>query len=201
MERNELHELQYITPISNVVSILQHGILSHARARRLPHHSVAMQQIQDRRSQKRVPGGRPLHDYANLYICARNPMLYKRLSQHQSICVLRVDPDVIDLPHVVITDRNAASDYACFAAAPDGLSIVDHAKTFAEDWTHPEQIESWRLKAAKCAEVLVPDRVDTRFIRGACVSCDQSRKVFEELKTDLPVDVDSYLYFLGTDRG
>ncbi len=71
MERHELQDLHYITPIGNVPSILQQGILSHAGASRLQHQSVAMQEMQDRRARVRVPGGRPLHEYANLYICAR----------------------------------------------------------------------------------------------------------------------------------
>ena len=50
MQRHELEELHYITPICNIPSILRHGILSHVRAARLLHQSVAMQVIQDRRA-------------------------------------------------------------------------------------------------------------------------------------------------------
>jgi len=45
MERHELEELHYITPICNISSILQYGILSHSRAERVLHESVAMQEI------------------------------------------------------------------------------------------------------------------------------------------------------------
>ena len=69
MQRDELQELHYITPICNVPSILQHGLLSHVRAAKHKHSSVAMAEIQDRRSEVRVPGGRRLHEYVNLYIC------------------------------------------------------------------------------------------------------------------------------------
>ena len=124
MNRNDLLELHYITEISNVASIMAYGILSHKRAGRVKHNSVAMEEIQDR---KAVPGGRPLHEYVNLYICARNPMLYKLRSKHAELCVLRINTDVLDLPGVVITDGNASSDYASFRAAPQGLKIVDQA--------------------------------------------------------------------------
>jgi hypothetical protein len=196
MKRHELQELHYITPICNIPSILQNGILSFAQAARLQHNSVAMRQIQDKRDKKQVPQGRLLHEYANLYICGRNPMLYKRRDQYLTICVLHIDPAVIDLPNVVITDQNAASDYACFAGAPDGLKVVDTAKTFADDWRHPNQIEYWQRKAAKCAEILVPDRVDPRFIRKAYVSCDQARQVVDSLNTDLKVVVNRHLFFM-----
>ena len=78
MTRAELHELGYIVPIATVPSILQHGILSHRRAERILHESIALQDIQDLRAKVKVPKGRALHEYANMYICPRNPMLFKR---------------------------------------------------------------------------------------------------------------------------
>ena len=197
MERNDLQELHYIAPISNVPSIMQHGILSHVRAGQLKHCSVAMQEIQDRRARVRVPGGRRLHEYVNLYLCGRNPMLYKRLDQREQICVLAVSTDVLDLSGVVITDQNAASKYARFAKAPGGLGIVDRGMVFAEWWKHPEdQRIEWRHTSVKCAEVLVPDRVASRFIRGAHVSCEKAKANFEALKTGLMVRIDRHLFFM-----
>ncbi len=195
MDRSDLKELQYITPICNIPSILQHGILSHVRAARYDHQSIAMQETQDKRSRVRVPGGRPLHEYANLYICGRNPMLYKRRDQVLTVCVVRVGHDVLDLQGVVVADCNASSDYVRFAAAPDGLRIVDREQTFAEYWTDQDPVRQWRKKAAKCAEVLVPDRVEPRFIRGAYVSSDQAKASFEALNTGLAVAVDRHLFF------
>jgi len=197
MERHELRELHYITPICNIPSILQNGILSHARAARHQHQSVAMQEIQDRRAQVRIAGGRPLHEYVNLYICARNPMLRKRKDQHLEICVLRVSCDVLDLPNVVVTDQNAASKYVRFAKAPEGLAQVNREMVFADWWTHPEdQILEWRHASLKCAEVLVPDRVEPRFIRGVYVSCEEARQAVEALTDSLRVTVNRHLFFM-----
>src|SRR5205823_1165758 len=61
-----------LSPIANVPSILEHGILSHRLADRVEHESVAMPEIQMRRRTKQVPGGRPLHDYVNLYFNVQN---------------------------------------------------------------------------------------------------------------------------------
>ena len=196
MERHELEELHYITPICNIPSILRHGILSHTCAQRVGHQSVAMEDMQRRRALVRVPGGRGLHEYANLYICGRNPMLYKRSDQRREICVLSVSTDVLDLPEVVITDRNAGSDYVQFRPAPDGLAIVDRQLTFAAYWTSPEQIDYWRRKAAKCAEVLVPDRVEPRFVRGIYVSCEKVKNQVEAFEAGLPVQIDRHLFFM-----
>ena len=50
-------ELHNIMPISNIPLVLHHGILSHEEASKLPHDSVALSEIQERRDIKRVPGG------------------------------------------------------------------------------------------------------------------------------------------------
>ncbi|MFZ5625125.1 MAG: DUF4433 domain-containing protein [Gemmatimonadota bacterium] len=195
MRREELTELHYIAHMSNVASILGQGILSNRRASQVEHTSVAMQAVQDRRANVVVPGGRKLHDYANLYVCARNPMLYKRQHQHLDLCVLQVSTDVLDLPGVVVTDANAASDYVRFAAAPAGLSIVDREATFAEYWTDPNPIVQWQKKSAKCAEVLVPDRIDPGFIMGAYVSCQTAMNSLNGLGTGIAVSINAHMFF------
>jgi hypothetical protein len=197
VERGDLAELHYLTPIVNVPSILEHGILSHQSAQDIEHQSVAMEEIQDRRARVVVPGGRRLHDYVNLYFHARNPMLYKLLAYRSSLCVLRVSADVLDLPEVVVADKNASSDYVRFAAAPDGLSIVDKELTFAEDWTHPDPIQGFRRKSARCAEVLVPHRVAPEHVQGAYVAHEAARQEMETRAPMIPVTVNRHLFFLA----
>ena len=196
MQRSELKELHYITAIDNLGSILEHGILSHRRAQELKHTSLAMDEIQKRRAGVAIPQGHPLHEYACLYICGRNPMLYKRHEDHRNICVLQVSSDVLDLPGVVITDGNASSKYVRFAAAPGGLQIVDRELTFAEAWTDADQIMKWRKAVAKCAEVLVPDRVDPEYIQGCYASCEESRARVNALVSKLNVIMDARFFFL-----
>jgi hypothetical protein len=197
VERHELVELHYVTLISSVLLICELGILSHRRATGVDHESIAMDEIQERRAKVVVPGGRPLHHYANLYICARNPMLYKRRNQHERLCVLRIDPKVVDLDGVVITNANASSPYVRFAPAPEGLKIVNRELTFANDWTCPHNpIEYYRRKSAKCAEVLVPDRVHPEFLVGAYASCEESLTAFHALGVNLPAEINKDLFFV-----
>jgi hypothetical protein len=195
MKPSDLHELHYITPIQNVPSIMNHGILCHQKPRQLNHASIAMQEVQDIRSRKRVPGGLPLHAYVNLYFCARNPMMRKRAHQHLSLCVLQVGMGVLELPNVVIADGNAASDYTAFWLPPLGLERVDLDLVFAEWWTDSNQIQQWHKARVKCAEILVPDRVDSRFIQGGYVSCQETQKLLEDTGFGLPVTVDPKLFF------
>jgi hypothetical protein len=195
MKRSDLHELHYITPIQNVPSIMNHGILCLHKAKKLDHTSVAMQEIQEIRAKKIVPGGKRLHTYVNLYFCARNPMMYKRASQHKSICVLRINTEVLDLPGVVIADGNAASGYTGFWPSKSGLDRIDLELVFAEWWTDSNQIQQWHKARVKCAEVLVPDSIDPRYIQGAYASCEESQRLLEGLGFRLPITIDPKLFF------
>lgn len=196
MRREELDELHYITPIANAGSIQHHGILSHRRASRLQHDSVAMPEIQDRRKNVVVPGGRRLHEYVNLYICARNPMLYKRRGQHSVLAVLRISTDVLDLPGAVVTDGNASSDYTRFSEPRRGLERIDRSLVFAKYWTHPgDEIAEWRHKSAKCAEVLIPECVLPNYIVGAYVSTPQARDELSKAAPGIDVTLNASLFF------
>lgn len=188
-------ELQCIMPISNISSVLAHGILSYESAARLPHASVAMQPVQDKRDQKQVPGGLKLHQYANLYFHARNPMLYKRLSDAGNLCVLRVNTQVLVRQGTVISDQNAASDYVRFLH-PSQWRELPFDDIFAADWRHPgNPIAYWRHKSCKCAEVLVPHRVESQFLSGAYVIDTAAERRLLDLGFNLPISIDPVLFF------
>ncbi len=200
MDRQALQELGYITPIANLASICENGILCHRLAQELDHVDVSLQEVQDLRAGKAVPDVRrrkplELHDYANLYVCPRNPMLSRRRDLNAKICVLRVDSAALDLDGAVVTDGNAASDYTRFAVAPDGLSIVDESLTFAEYWTDDNKYVYYEKKRRKCAEVLVPDRLDPALIRGAYVVSAAARNACLAVPVPWPVTVKPDLFF------
>ncbi|HFX0496063.1 DUF4433 domain-containing protein [Pseudomonas aeruginosa] len=192
-------ELHCIMPLGNVPSVLERGILCHDLADQVEHQSVAMQEIQDVRHTKSVPGGLRLHQYANLYFSARNPMMFKRKNEHASLCVLRVSIDVMAEPGVVLSDQNAASKYARFHPYPDGLRLIDFDYVFADSWQDDDEIEAWRKKSRKCAEALVPNRVDPRFLTAFYVSSYQTKQRLEDLlglqRCQLPVIANQRLFF------
>lgn len=188
-------ELHCIMPIANVPSVLANGILSYERAASRHHESVSMQPVQDLRDQKRVPQGRRLHQYANLYFHARNPMLYKRLREVGSICVLRVSLDALKIAGTVITDSNAASNYVRFLH-PTQWRLVDFDDVLAESWKHPDdQRREWRHKSRKCAEVLVPDRVPAGLLTGAYVVDPLAGARLTQVAPQLRAIVDPVLFF------
>jgi hypothetical protein len=200
MQRSDLRELYYFAPIENINSICKLGILSHARAAKVKHKSVAMEVIQDRRARKLVPGGRSLHQYANLYINARNKALYKLKCQLRdqiaALGVLRISLDVLDLPYVVIVDQNASSNWARFLPSPEGLRNLEYDRVFAESWIHDNPIETMIHGSIVCAEVLVPDRVDAQFVTGVYVPNRDSEQKCRLNGVTIPISVNSHLFFL-----
>lgn len=195
MKRSDVKELHFITPISNVPSILSRGLLCHRQAAKVAHVSIANGDVQSRRKDKSIPGtGKRLHDYANLYFDAHNPMLCKRKSENDTICVLRIDPTVLDLQDVIVTDRNAARNCR-FRPVAAGLAALDNEQLFSRYWTHPDDpIKEYEHKGIKCAEVLVPELMEVRYIVGAFVANGTAAAAFRAC-CPLPVEVKSDMFF------
>jgi hypothetical protein len=198
--RGEISELHNIQPIGNLASIFRHGILSHERSARIPHTSIANQEVQDRRASVDISfrdgSKRRLHSYANLYIHARNPMMFvrSRNRDHEDLCVLRVSQAVLDLHGALVTDKNAAADGVAFYLSLSGLAFLDYELVFATYWTDPDPIVYQTKRQARCAEVLIPDRVPSEYITGIYVSCERSAAVVDALRL-APVEINRQLFF------
>ena len=193
MERSRVAELHYMTPLANLASIHEHGILSHVRAAALPHYSVANEEVQDRREGKTVPQGRPLHEYANLYFDARNAMMYDR--RCPDLLVIRVSPEVLDWQGVVITDGNAANRPTRFFASPEGLQFLDEERVYAEWWIDSDYWEHKERKRQRQAEVLVPDCVDPGAIIGLFARSASISNACHMHAPNWPVEVNRHVYF------
>src|SRR5262249_41013857 len=100
------------------------------------------------------------------------------------ICVLQVNAAVLDENGVIVTDRNAASGWRRFLPVASGLSVVSRERVFARYWLHPDDpYDEMSHKSEKCAEVLVPDRVDAQFIVGAYVANQVALTEFQRVNS------------------
>lgn len=188
-------ELHCIMPIANIASVLTHGILSNERASGLAHTSIAMSEIQDRRKDKQISGGMRLHQYANLYFHARNPMLYVRKHLADETCILRVSTDVLRIDGVVIADQNASSDWVLFLE-PSQWQRLAWDDIYSPDWSNRgDKIDYWRRKSRKCAEVLVPHCVESKHLIGAYVVDVAAQGKLEAAGFRLPVTIDGNMFF------
>ena len=122
-------------------------------------------------------------------------MLSRCRGRNNEICVLHVDPAVLDQEGVIVTDRNAASDWVGFWPVADVLSIISRERVFTRYWTHPDDpYDEMSHKSEKCAEVLVPDRVDVQLIVGAYVANQVALVEFQRIHSQLPVRVRSDMF-------
>lgn len=191
MEKSLVTELHFVAAFENVASILRRGIRCHNSMASVDHKSVADPEVQIRRAAKQVPGGLKLHDYTNLYFDARNVMMYV-LPEKDRIAVLRVSPSVLELPGVVIADRNAASGVASFRPVANGIALLEEGAVYAEWWN-----ESYDARQRRCAEVLVPSEVPPNYIQGIFVAQTTSKEALNQMLSELPVEIEinPHLFF------
>lgn len=156
MLRGRIKEVHFICPFESAASVLSDGIWCKIEQRkRYPRAtSIADPDVQDRRAAVRIPGGGRLHSYANLYFDARNSMMSALRHLNDTIAVVRVSHAVIDLPDVIVSDRNAAADDVIFRPAAKGIAALNRNEVYAEWWNMSRD-----AKQKRCAEVLVPRRV------------------------------------------
>ncbi len=192
---SRVKELHCIMPIENISSVLTRGILSHNRSKDIQHADISMIDVQKIRDKIKVPNGMMLHDYANLYFCARNPMMFLRKNEADDLCILQISLDVTRLANVVFTDKNASSDYARFFSARDVKSKIDFDMVFADYWTDDNPIEQMKKKSAKCAEVLVPHVIPAHYVIGAYVVDENSQQKLQKQGFTLAISVKSGMFF------
>ena len=194
--RTRKRYLYNITAIENIPSIMQIGIVCFDDACKIKHNSIAINNVQQRRAQKRVTNGLRLHQYANLYFSCRNPMMYYRKDIADSICVLAVDASVLDIEDCVVSDMNAAKDLVRFYPAYEGVGILDFEKIYARSWIHDgNPLETQNHKAIKCAEVLIPYSIPSSFIRGAYVVSEKAKEKLEAAGFDRKIVVSPDAFF------
>ena len=200
-ERTGKKFLRNINHIDNIPSIMRNGLLSYERVQMINHQSIAMENVQDLRHQKRVPNGLRLHQYASLYFSARNPMMFYRKCHTEKVrmedlCVLLILPNVLEMEEVVISDGNAASNITRFYTAEEGLRSLDFQKVFAEWWNADDYFEKEEKKRVKCAEVLVPYGIPYEMVSGAVVPYERTKNVMQSIGFDKQIWVHPDTFFL-----
>lgn len=184
-----------IMPIYNIPTVIEKGILSNRKADKIRHKSIALQEVQDRRDEKKVPGGLCLHDYANIYFDPRNPMMYKKRNLAEKLCVLTINAEIMDLANVVVSDRNASSSYARFYSPIEGIRKLDFQIIFMTSWTSDNPFTEMSQKSIKCAEVLVPNHIPYEYISSALVVNETAMKELMKLGFEKKIEINSKVFF------
>lgn len=201
MLRSEIKELHYITHITNVSSILEHGILCQQMAQDhyKSHLSIGDPKIKKIRENKKISGSFHLCHYANLFFCARNAMMYRILKEgyKDNLTVLRVSPGILDLENVIVTEINAAiSESSQEHSVDQGLHLVDYDEVFALSWQDEETEQGRQHKKERMmAEVLVRGFVPPEYIMGAYVANVTARDRLREIEPSLRIMRLPHIFF------
>lgn len=190
--QNGLYNIQ---AIENIPSIMQRGLLSNEKAARIAHTSIAMNEVQERRDKIRVPNGLKLHQYVNVYFDPHNPMLSARRNQNNDICILKIGCGILDKSGVVVSDRNASSDYASFYPPAIGMKEIDFDLVYARYWTDENYYVQMEKKSIKCAEVLVPYVIPYEYIMCAAVIDKNAAHKLEYVGFDKTIEIVPQVFF------
>ncbi|NUQ85600.1 MAG: DUF4433 domain-containing protein, partial [Anaerolineales bacterium] len=181
-----INGLYYITHISNLASIMQSGVLSHAQ---IENSGVGATRIYDNqivaaRKERTTPDGKSLWEFANLYFNPRNPMLYRVLREkpvkQTEIIVICFSPVIMNNKDIYITTGNARSWQSEILSRDAGLKrMKEIQKNFQLEWWSNEDGSKIKIMA----ECLVPDRIPPELIQGIYVL---NHKVAEYIKINYP---------------
>ena len=194
-EKTRQTGLYNIQVIENVPSIMREGLLSNERACRIRHRSIAMNEVQERRDNIKVPNGLRLHQYANVYFDPRNPMLSARRDQNEELCILKIDCCILDFDGVIVSDRNASSEYAGLYPPREGLESIDFHMVYAKYWTDDDYYVYLKKKSIKCAEVLVPHKIPYELIMCAAVVNRAAKGRLEKIGFDKAIYIAPNIFF------
>jgi hypothetical protein len=199
MRISDIKELYNVTPIKNIPSIMEHGIVCYNTAKKMLHASIAMDEVQERRDKIKIHQGnavRMLHDYTNLYFDAHNPMLCKLNNQNNVICILCINPKILLIENVIISDRNAACNITKFYDVVTAMKELDFEKIFADFWVnYDNEYDKLNHKAIKCAEILVPGKIEYENIFKAIVCNKIAQDNLLKMNFTLPIEINQNIFF------
>lgn len=184
-----------IQAISNMASVIQYGILSYHSAFGLNHVSIAMKNVQKIRDNIIIPNGKSLHSYASTYFNPRNPMMYKRHNDAEDLCILAVFSNVLDIDGTVVSDGNGASSFSRFYSPVEGIEKLDFDTIYSKSWLKDELTEQQKCKRVACAEVLVPDKIPFKYVRGAIAVNEKAKHALELTGFKDQIIIDPYRFF------
>lgn len=198
MKKLYIKSLYYITHVDNLLSILERGILSHARIESMgvPFTPIYDSGIISKRKEKLTPEQRSLWEYANLYFQPRNPMMYRVVHEKskQDIAVIGVVPGVLNEPGTLITDGNAANHPTLFYLAAEGIKILQQQwKIIQNDWWN--DVDGSKRKIM--AESLIPEQVKPEYVHSIFVADHTVQKRVEKMigQRRVPVVPEPHIFF------
>ncbi|MFP7572284.1 DarT ssDNA thymidine ADP-ribosyltransferase family protein [Marivita sp. S2033] len=151
--------LFHMTHIDNLLSILQHGLLSHNKA---PNYlDISNPDVNSRRERTDPVHKCSLHEYVPLYFNPRNAMLYEKQAEYRSdIVLLEATRRVCLSNYTLFTERNAAANRCRFAYCLSDVEKFDWPSIHSPNWA-TDGVVHVDKKQLMMSECLVYGHIDT----------------------------------------
>lgn len=108
---------------------------------------------------------------------------------------MKISSQILELPDVVVADRNASSNYVRFLEPQYALDRLDINLIYAEFWNDDNRFEYLKKKSIKCAELLVPYTINPDYIIAAAVKNDNDKNRLIRMGFNKRIYVDKHLFF------
>jgi hypothetical protein len=195
LDNYKIDYIFHMTEVSNLKNILQYGLLSHndAHTKGFNKTDIALQDVNQRRANKRPIHGISLHDYVPMYFNPKNPMLYRRKQIQDNIVILAIDRRVIYQNKSIFSDGNAASDATKFYNNLSDLVRLNWQCIRNEYWN--DYVDGKRIK---CAETLIRPKIPVKYVKKIhCNSIQTKNTVDKMVSIEKPfrVELNSKYFF------
>jgi len=194
----QISEIYNISPIENIESILEYGLLSYNRAKMIFHKSVANIEIQNVRDNKIITkDGLTLHDFASCYFNPRNAMLYRLVSNGDKCIVFSISLDVLNLTDTLVSDRNASTQISRVYDVADGFAELDFEKIRSRYWVDASGFQELSTKEKMQAEILVKDVILPKYFNKIYVDSIETKMEILNItsKYNIEIEVNRDMFF------
>ncbi|MFN4219616.1 MAG: DarT ssDNA thymidine ADP-ribosyltransferase family protein [bacterium] len=195
----KLRGLYYITHIDNIPSILERGILCHRLIEKenIKYTPIYNVDIVASKKEKKLPDGRNLWDFANLYFQPRNAMLYRVVLDLgiENIAIVGLKNSILYKEDIFIENGNTASPYTI-------ILPIKQARKHIKDIRKKVDREWWALedgsKRELMAECLVPGKVSSSYISEIYVPNHEVKSKLQSKipEVNIPIIPEPELFFL-----
>jgi len=158
--------LYYLSPVKNIPSILEHGVMSKMAVETLeiPYDDYSDQTVQTIRERK------SLHEYVPLFFNTRNAMTFRYQKEKRDFAILRLNSDLVTHYDCLVSDRIAAcSDAEIYTLSEAALKKINIELVLSARNFYDNRL----LKKRLGAEILVKtDMIEPEWIE--CIILDRN---------------------------
>ena len=183
--------LKHMTHINNLDSIFKYGLLSHNN--KFQKIDISNKEVNKRRNKIEPIFHRNLHDYVPFYFNPKNAMLYVNKEKQNFLVILVFNNKLIYQEGTLFTDGNASVNGTKFFSELEDLDKLNWNCLNSRYWSDFED-----GKREIMAELLVPEKVDIKYIKNIYCYTEMTKKRVEEILFDYPnieIEVNQKLFF------